>query len=89
MKTLLSSIIGQKIVGYEIEEGNEHSLFTWSYGLDLDENQESYIWSLFLILEDGKRIHFYANYDWCVLKLLDENRALVKIKVDKLLASAR
>lgn len=28
IRTLFSSIIGQKIVGYEIEEGREHSFFT-------------------------------------------------------------
>ena len=87
--TLFSSIIGKKIVSYEIEEGKEHSFFTWSYGLELDNNQDSYIWNLSLILEDGKRLHLYADFDWCVLKLLDENREVVKIKVDKLLASSK
>ena len=87
--TLFSSIIDKKIVSYEIEEGKEHSFFTWSYGLELNNNQDSYIWNLSLILEDGKRLHLYADFDWCVLKLLDENREVVKIKVDKLLASAR
>ena len=87
--TLFSSIIGKKIVSYEIEEGKEHSFFTWSYGLELDNNQDSYIWNLSLMLEDGKRLHLNADFDWCVLKLLDENREVVKIKVDKLLASSK
>lgn len=85
IRTLLSSVLGQKIVGYEIEEGEGHSFFTWSYGLDLDENQGSYIWSFSLILEDGKRLYLYADYDWCELELLDRDKEVVKVKYGELI----
>ena len=85
IRTLFSSIIGQKIVGYEIEEGREHSFFTWSYGLDLDENQSSYIWSLSLIFEDGKRLYLYADFDWFELELLDKDKEVVKVKCSELI----
>ena len=89
IRTLFSSIIGKKIVGYEIEEVEEHSFFTWSYGLDLDENQDSYIWSFSLILEDGKRLYLYAYYDWCEIKLLDNNREVIRVKTNELLDEAQ
>ena len=67
----------------------EHSFFTWSYGLDLDENQDSYIWSFSLILEDGKRLYLYAYYDWCEIKLLDNNREVIRVKTNELLDEAQ
>lgn len=80
---IFSNCLGKKIYGFSIEMSDEIELdyyFTGSYGLDLSENQESYISRLKFHLTDNLYLNFTNYHDYGVVWVTDVNHHTTKIK---------
>lgn len=72
---LFNSLLGKEIVAVEITTSTECNGFTWSNGLDLDE-QDAYIRKISIVCKDEKdwereKLEFSSFYDYGVVALTD------------------
>lgn len=73
---LFTSLIGKEIIAIEITTSTECNGFTWSHGLDLDE-QDAYLKKISIVCKDAKdywereKLEFSSFYDYGVVALTD------------------
>lgn len=84
---MFSNCLGKKIIGFSIEMSDEIELdyfFTGSYGLDLSENQDSYISRLKIHLTDNLYLNFTNYHDYGVVWVTDVYHHTTKIQWSEL-----
>lgn len=82
IRKVFSRAAGKKIVGYDIKEQDYSAAddqYTGSYGIGLNEAQESYILEFRLILDSGDQLAFASDYDNGYLTILDKTGACVQV----------
>ncbi len=83
IRKIFAHLCGKKIIDYDIEReidfGEADFTFTGSYGIKLSANQDFYIKSLKLILDNGQKLLFTNYFDWTNLSLLDKDNKNVII----------
>ena len=86
VNVLFSNCLNEKIIGFNVEmtDSIDNIDFTGSYGIELDENQDSYIKSFSIILTNDIMITFSNYYDYGCININDYNYNQTKINYDEL-----
>ena len=80
---MFSNCIGKEIIGYSVEITDDCYLgfdFTGSYGIELDENQDSYISCLKIHLSDQLTLNYTNYHDYGEVWVTDSYNHTSKIK---------